>query len=156
MKTTILPEHPAAKSPAGADIRFVIACEAGNMIHSTVPPQQVNRATMHATVSELWFVLEGRGEIWRDDGDESCVTALVPGTSVDIPVGDGVSVPKHGGRGPHVHLRLHAALAGRLGGDVRRREVAAHDLTGREASFPGTDEGTRTLDTWLGKWIRAS
>jgi mannose-6-phosphate isomerase-like protein (cupin superfamily) len=87
MQTTILPEHPDAKSPAGADIRFVMACEAGNMIHSTVPPQQVNRATMHATVSELWFVLEGRGEIWRDDGDESCVTALVPGTSVDIPVG---------------------------------------------------------------------
>jgi mannose-6-phosphate isomerase-like protein (cupin superfamily) len=87
MKTTILPEHPDAKSPAGADIRFVMACEAGNMIHSTVPRQQVNRATMHATVSELWFVLEGRGEIWRDDGDQSCVTALVPGTSVDIPVG---------------------------------------------------------------------
>src|SRR5262245_48192914 len=87
LKATILPEHPDAKSPAGADIRFVMACEAGNMIHSTVPPQQVNRATMHATVSELWFVLEGRGEIWRDDGDESCVTALVPGTSVDIPVG---------------------------------------------------------------------
>jgi mannose-6-phosphate isomerase-like protein (cupin superfamily) len=87
MKTTILPEHPDAKSPAGADIRSVMACEAGNMIHSTVPPQQVNRATMHATVSELWFVLEGRGEIWRNDGDESGVTALVPGTSVDIPVG---------------------------------------------------------------------
>ena len=87
MQTTILPEHPDAKSPAGADIRFVMACEAGNMIHSTVPPQQVNRATMHATVSELWFVLDGRGEIWRDDGDESRVTELVPGTSVDIPVG---------------------------------------------------------------------
>ena len=87
MKTTVLPEHPDAKSPAGADIRFVMACEAGNMIHSTVPPRQVNRATVHATVSELWFVLEGRGEIWRHDGDEARVTALVPGTSVDIPVG---------------------------------------------------------------------
>jgi hypothetical protein len=135
MKTTILPEHPDAKSPAGADIRFVMACEAGNMIHSTVPPQQVNRATMHATVSELWFVLEGRGEIWRIDGDESCVTALVPGVGRHTRR-DGVSVPKHRGRGPHVHLRLHAALAGRLEGDVRRREVAAHDLTGRQDGFP--------------------
>jgi hypothetical protein len=34
--------------------------------------------------------------------------------------------------------------------------VAAHDLTGREGGFPRADEGTRTLDTWLGKWIRAS
>ena len=98
MKTTILPEHPDAKSPAGADIRFVMACDAGNMIHSTVPHQQVNRATMHATVSELWFVLEGRGEIWRDDGDESCVTALVPGTSVDIPVGTASSTATRGTR----------------------------------------------------------
>jgi mannose-6-phosphate isomerase-like protein (cupin superfamily) len=59
----------------------------GNMIHSTVPPHQTNRATVHATVSEFWFVLEGLGEIWRDDGTESCVTELVPGTSIDIPVG---------------------------------------------------------------------
>jgi mannose-6-phosphate isomerase-like protein (cupin superfamily) len=87
MKTTILPEHPDAKSPAGADIRFVMDGETGNMIHSTVPPHQVNRATVHATVNEFWYVLEGRGEIWRDDGAESCLAVLVPGTSIDIPAG---------------------------------------------------------------------
>jgi mannose-6-phosphate isomerase-like protein (cupin superfamily) len=32
-------------------------------------------------------VLEGHGEIWRDDGVESCITALVPGTAIDIPTG---------------------------------------------------------------------
>jgi mannose-6-phosphate isomerase-like protein (cupin superfamily) len=32
-------------------------------------------------------VLEGHGEIWRDDGIESNITALVPGTSIDIPKG---------------------------------------------------------------------
>ena len=87
MKTTLLPEKPDAKSPAGADIRFIMDGESGNMIHSTVPPHQTNRATVHATVSEFWFVLEGRGEIWRDDGVDSCITDLVPGTSIDIPAG---------------------------------------------------------------------
>ena len=87
MKTTLLPELPDAKSPAGADIRFLMDGKTGNMIHSTVPPRQVNRATVHATVSEFWYVLEGRGEIWRDDGVESCVTVLAPGTAIDIPVG---------------------------------------------------------------------
>lgn len=87
MKTTILPQYPDAKSPAGADIRYMMDGKTGNMIHSTVPPHQVNRATVHATVSEFWYVLEERGEIWRDDGVESCVTALVPGTAIDIPVG---------------------------------------------------------------------
>ena len=81
MKTTMLPEHPDAKSPAGADIRFIMDGETGNMIHSTVPPHQVNKATVHATVSEFWYVLEGHGEIWRDDGVESCISVLVPGTS---------------------------------------------------------------------------
>ena len=87
MKTTMLPEHPDAKSPAGADIRFIMDGKTGNMIHSTVPPHQVNRATAHATVTEFWYVLEGHGEIWRDNGVESGITPLEPGTSIDIPAG---------------------------------------------------------------------
>jgi hypothetical protein len=84
MKTTLLPEEPDAKSPTGADIRFLMDGETGNLIHSTVPPHQTNRATVHTTVSEFWFVLEGSGEIWRDDGVESCITKLIPGTAIDI------------------------------------------------------------------------
>jgi len=87
MKTIMLPESPDAKSPAGADIRFLMDGVTGNMIHSTVPPHQVNKATVHATVSEFWYILEGHGQIWRDDGVESCIVDLLPGTSIDIPVG---------------------------------------------------------------------
>jgi mannose-6-phosphate isomerase-like protein (cupin superfamily) len=87
MKTTTLSQQPDAKSPAGADIRFIMDGATGNMIHSTVPPRQINMATVHATVSEFWYVLAGQGEIWRANGVESCVTRLVAGTSIDIPVG---------------------------------------------------------------------
>jgi mannose-6-phosphate isomerase-like protein (cupin superfamily) len=87
MKTVMLSAQPDAKSPAGADIRFLVECKRGNMIHSTVPAHQINKATVHATVHEFWYVLEGHGEIWRDNGFESHVTALVPGTSIDIPPG---------------------------------------------------------------------
>lgn len=87
MKNTQLPESADAKSPAGADIRFIMDGPTGNMIHSTVPPGQINKATVHKTVSEFWYVLEGHGEIWRKDGAEEKVTALVPGLSIDIPVG---------------------------------------------------------------------
>lgn len=38
-------------------------------------------------MSEFWYVLKGHGEIWRDDGTEGCITDLVPGTAVDVPVG---------------------------------------------------------------------
>ena len=87
MKTTILPGQPDAKSPAGADIRYLMDGETGNMIHSTVPPYQINKATIHATVSEFWYVLEGQGEIWRDNGVQTSITHLVPGIAIDIPVG---------------------------------------------------------------------
>ncbi len=87
MKQTTLPIQPDAKSPAGADIRFIMDGTTGNMIHSTVPPQQINRATVHATVSEFWYVLEGQGEIWRKSNTDERVTALVAGVSIDIPVG---------------------------------------------------------------------
>ena len=87
MKTTMLPEKSDRKSPAGADIRILMDGKTGGMIHSTVPSHQINKATVHATVSEFWYVLEGHGEIWRDDGKESNVTVLVPGISIDIPVG---------------------------------------------------------------------
>jgi mannose-6-phosphate isomerase-like protein (cupin superfamily) len=45
--------------------------ETGNMIHEALPPGQVTRATIHATVSEFWHVLSGEGQLWRRDGVEA-------------------------------------------------------------------------------------
>lgn len=87
MKETSLPKTADTQSPAGADIRFIMDGPTGNMIHSTVPPGQINRATIHATVSEFWHVLAGEGEIWRKDKNEEKITALSAGVSIDIPVG---------------------------------------------------------------------
>jgi mannose-6-phosphate isomerase-like protein (cupin superfamily) len=87
MQTTSFPSAPQGRSPAGAEIRFLIDGETGGMIHSTVPPGQVNRATVHATVSEFWHVLSGEGQIWRRDATSAETTALTKGVTIDIPVG---------------------------------------------------------------------
>ena len=87
MQTRAFPVTPDARSPAGAEIRYLMEGETGNMIHSTVPPGQVNRATVHATVSEFWHVLSGEGQIWRRDGAGEETTVLEAGVSIDIPVG---------------------------------------------------------------------
>ena len=87
MQTRPFPATPDAKSPAGAEIRYLMEGPTGNMIHSTVPPGQVNRATVHATVSVFWHVLSGRGRIWRRDHETEAVVDLEPGVSVDIPTG---------------------------------------------------------------------
>jgi mannose-6-phosphate isomerase-like protein (cupin superfamily) len=87
MKTRPLPSTPDASSPAGAQIRYLMESATGNMIHSTVPPGQVNRATVHATVNEFWYVLSGKGEIWRRDGEGEQTVVMEPGVSIDIPTG---------------------------------------------------------------------
>ncbi|HET7473750.1 MAG TPA: cupin domain-containing protein [Candidatus Limnocylindrales bacterium] len=87
MQTRQIPSTPDARSPAGAEIRHLMAGATGNMIHSTVPPGQVNRATVHATVSEFWHVLSGEGQIWRRDDAGEQTAVLEAGVSIDIPVG---------------------------------------------------------------------
>ncbi len=87
MQTRPFPSAPEARSPAGAEVRLLMEGHTGGMIHSTVPPGQVNRATVHATVSEFWFILSGRGRIWRRDAAGEETTVLRTGISIDIPVG---------------------------------------------------------------------
>lgn len=86
MKSRLFPEVPNAHSPAGAEIRYLMEGDTGNMIHSSVPPGQVNRATVHASVTEFWFVLSGKGEIWRRNESGEVTTLLESGVSLDIPV----------------------------------------------------------------------
>ena len=46
MQTRPFPSAPEARSPAGAEIRYRMGGTTGDMIHSTVPPGQVNRAAV--------------------------------------------------------------------------------------------------------------
>jgi mannose-6-phosphate isomerase-like protein (cupin superfamily) len=87
MQTRSFPSTPDGRSPAGAEIRYLMDGETGNMIHASVPPGQVNRATVHATVSEFWHVLAGEGQIWRRDATGEETTDLRTGVTIDIPVG---------------------------------------------------------------------
>jgi hypothetical protein len=65
MKATTLPEQPDAKSPAGADIRFLMDGETGNMIHCTVPPHQVNKASANSGTCWKDMVRFGETMAWR-------------------------------------------------------------------------------------------
>lgn len=85
MQTRSIPATSDGRSPAGAEIRHLLEGATGTMIHSTVAPGQVNRATVHATVSEFWHVLSGEGQIWRRDDTGELTTVLERGVSIDIP-----------------------------------------------------------------------
>lgn len=87
METKTVPEAYDALAPDNSEIRLLVSGERGSMAHCTLPPGQVSRAVRHRTVEELWYCLEGRGEVWRSrDGREEIVD-FVPGVSLDIPLG---------------------------------------------------------------------
>jgi mannose-6-phosphate isomerase-like protein (cupin superfamily) len=85
--TAQLPDEPTAVAPDGSDVRVLLATSRGSMAHFELRSGATSRAVRHRTVEELWYVLAGRGEMWREQDGRSEVGALVPGTCLTIPVG---------------------------------------------------------------------
>jgi len=74
-------------APDGSEIRLLPVLERGSMVHCRLQPGAVSRAVRHRTVEELWYVLCGRGELWRRQEGREEVVALLPGTAHTIPLG---------------------------------------------------------------------
>jgi mannose-6-phosphate isomerase-like protein (cupin superfamily) len=85
--TKRLPQAPDLMAPDGSDVRVLAGTERGGMAHFELAPGRASDAIRHRTVDEIWFVLSGRGEIWRKQGEREEIAALEPGISLTIPVG---------------------------------------------------------------------
>ncbi len=74
-------------APDGSEIRLLSQTSHGSMVHCTLNPGEVSLAVAHRNVEELWYFLEGTGEVWRKhDGDEQ-VMKVSRGASLSIPTG---------------------------------------------------------------------
>jgi mannose-6-phosphate isomerase-like protein (cupin superfamily) len=87
LATTGLAAAPDAIAPDGSEVRLLCATARGSMAHFTLPPGAVSKAIRHRSVEEIWFILGGRGRMWRRFEDEESVTDLRAGVSLTIPVG---------------------------------------------------------------------
>ena len=84
-----------AVAPDGSEIRLLLNeshyASSGSMVEVTLPAGQVSRPVYHRTVEELWYILEGRGQVWRcpPDADPSGTepAAVEPGDALTIPTG---------------------------------------------------------------------
>ena len=85
--TVVRSEERDDVAPDGSDVRILARVDAGGTAEFSLAPDCISRAVRHRTIEEVWFVIEGRGSIWRKRGDLEEVTNLAPGTSVTIPVG---------------------------------------------------------------------
>jgi len=86
-ETRALPAEPDARAPDGADVRILPRLAGGSMAHFALGPGRVSRAVTHRTVEEIWYVLGGRGEMWRRQGDREQIVPLEPGVCLTIPLG---------------------------------------------------------------------
>lgn len=85
--TTLLRDHVDALAPDGAEVRLLVDLPRGSMAHFTLPAGKVSRAIRHRTIEELWYVVSGKGEMWRAQGEEEDVVTLQPGVALTIPTG---------------------------------------------------------------------
>jgi mannose-6-phosphate isomerase-like protein (cupin superfamily) len=82
-----LPVSPTVVAPDGSDVRVLLGLASGGMAHFALAAGQVAKAVTHCTVEEIWYVLSGRGEMWRKQGPREEVVALAPGVCLTIPLG---------------------------------------------------------------------
>ena len=87
MQSASLSPEPQATAPDGSTIRFLLKLNRGEVNHFTLPPGRTSTAVVHRTIEEIWYVLEGRGQVWRREGDAEQILNLTPGVSFDIPLG---------------------------------------------------------------------
>lgn len=95
--TRRLPVNPDIVAPDGSDVRALLRMEGGSMAHFELAAGRVSDAIHHRTVSEIWFVLSGRGEIWRRQAEREEVVPLEPGVCISLPVGTHFQFRAEGG-----------------------------------------------------------
>ena len=92
--------QPDATAPDGSEIRLLAdarhAARKSSMVEVALPAGQVSRPVYHRTVEEIWYILEGEGQVWRCPPPEpdQCrgaapapPQAVSPGDALVIPTG---------------------------------------------------------------------
>jgi mannose-6-phosphate isomerase-like protein (cupin superfamily) len=86
-ETLALPTRPDALAPDGSGVRILLGLSGGGLAHFELSPDQVSTAVTHRTVEEIWYVLGGRGEMWRRQDGRAEIVALEAGVCLTIPLG---------------------------------------------------------------------
>ena len=87
LPTNRLADAPRVVAPDGSDVFPLLALAGGSMARFELGPGRTSLAVRHRTVEELWYVVDGRGEMWRSRGDVATVTPLAPEVCVAIRLG---------------------------------------------------------------------
>ena len=85
--TKRLPLQRDALAPDGSDVRILLALDRGSLAHFELAAGRTSTAVAHRTVEEIWFFLNGRGEMWRKLADQEEVVSVQANVCITIPTG---------------------------------------------------------------------
>jgi mannose-6-phosphate isomerase-like protein (cupin superfamily) len=85
--TRQLGEEYEVLAPDSSEIRLLVGTSRGSLAHGTLLPGRVSLAVVHRTVEEVWYVIAGRGQVWRKQGNHEMVVDVAAGTALTIPTG---------------------------------------------------------------------
>ena len=86
-ETDRLPVQPMYTAPDGTDVRAMLQLDGGGLAHFELPPGRTSFAVTHKTVEEIWYILGGKGEMWRKQGDQEEIVPIDAGICLTIPLG---------------------------------------------------------------------
>ncbi len=121
--TAHLQQARTEAAPDGSVVRPLLGLSSGCMAHFELRAGETSVAVTHRTVEEIWFVIAGRGEMWRKQGTREEIVALEPGVCLTIPLG--------------THFQFRASVA---------ESVSAIGVTMRP--WPGEGEAVRVAGPW--------
>jgi len=86
-QTKCLPAQRTDVAPDGSDVRVLLGVAGGGIVHFELGPGETSVAVLHRTIEEIWYFLEGRGEMWRKKDEDEEIVEVGPGVCLTIPVG---------------------------------------------------------------------
>jgi mannose-6-phosphate isomerase-like protein (cupin superfamily) len=86
-ETKRLPVASDAIAPDGSAVRLLPQVDRGGLADFELGPGEVATAVAHRTIEEIWYFLNGRGEMWRKLNNQESVEPIDAGVSITIPVG---------------------------------------------------------------------
>jgi mannose-6-phosphate isomerase-like protein (cupin superfamily) len=84
--TRSLPADDDAIAPDGSEVRILVGLAGGGLAHFRLNPDAVSVAVHHRRVEEIWYVVSGRGQMWRKHEEDEEIVELLPGVALTIPV----------------------------------------------------------------------
>ena len=86
-KTAKLASKADYLAPDGSEIRLLPDVQGGGLAHCALPSRKTSLAVRHKTVEEIWYFIEGTGEVWRQMGSKKRTTRVHSDVCITIPLG---------------------------------------------------------------------